>query len=115
MKPSSATQINAISPGARTPGIGLLRIACATEKTVVLPPITRAMSTMAVALTAGDLVRMREPNLKSCASCSSAVDTQTPRVDSLASVTLPNDRRAARAASSALNPPAVPSRVSSLK
>jgi hypothetical protein len=57
------------------------------------------MSTTAVALTAGDFVRIRDPNRRSCTSCSTVVEIQTARVASFASATLPNDRRAAPAAS----------------
>src|SRR5919198_501815 len=49
--------------------------ACIIENTVVLPPMTSAMRMIAVPLRPGDFHKMREPNRKSCRSCSISIST----------------------------------------
>src|SRR5438874_9815915 len=48
------------------------------EKIVVLPPITNAISVMAVALSAGDFQRMRTPKGRSCRNCSMIKPSMPP-------------------------------------
>src|SRR5262245_50926887 len=78
---------------------------CAIEKIVALPPMTSAISTIAVALSAGDFVTMRKPNRRSWKSCSSAVQTHTARVRSFTRAGLPSAIRKARSASARDEPP----------